>query len=180
MEFGGCNLLLIIRLLTQTGSVWQQHRCRLWDPYGNFFWNRGREKYRDLLLMIQCSGEAVVTVVCPGDAWRSLGMFLYKALKHIDEEEYIQVHSVALCHWSSCGMTGLFRYFRKTATCCRQHRTWGTMDGTLGTWYKCELEKEIKWLRFSNGTLLGGWGALFFYAESFLFLHCLYLNTLVD
>lgn len=32
---------------------------------------------------------------CPGDARRSLGMFLYKALKHRDEEEYFQVRA----HW---------------------------------------------------------------------------------
>lgn len=37
-----------------------------------------------------------VTVVCPGDAWRSLGMFLYKALKHRDEEEDVQVYAKTL------------------------------------------------------------------------------------
>lgn len=49
-----------------------------------------------MLLILTAQREAVVTVVCPGDAQRSLGMFLYKTLKYRDEEEDIQVHTQLL------------------------------------------------------------------------------------
>lgn len=49
-----------------------------------------------MLLISTAQREAVVTVVCPGDAQRSLGMFLYKTLKYRDEEEDVQVHTQLL------------------------------------------------------------------------------------
>lgn len=68
--------------------------------------------------MSQGSGEAVVAAVYPRDAWRILGMFLYKALKHRDEEEFNQVHTLQLGVIGQHVRWGLFMLmFQHNADC---------------------------------------------------------------
>lgn len=116
-----------LQLLTDHSAFNSGHFCTVtaslqtWRAVWELLWHlqrhRDGEKYSDLFLMILWSG---LTVVCPGDAWRSLGMFLYKALKHRDEEEDIQVHTQWLgdtaraVEWLVC-----FGCFFKPAVCGR-------------------------------------------------------------